>query len=157
MSGWPVRLSRSALGLPKINSGALVNPRACLPSDEYMRLAWQAIGAAIAGPIAWVLVKGSDGSRLASGEAWNPNGDDALRPTTSRTSTGLYVVTYAGSYPDSAGASTPFALNAGKAAPQSATKNIVGTPSLAGNVVTVQITTAHTNALTDSTFLLEVF
>lgn len=156
MPGWPIRCTRNALGVAKENRGAIVNPKHCIPADEYMLLAWQAIGAAGAGPVAWVLVS-SAGARLASFEAWNPNGDNTLRPTCSRTSTGLFVVTYAASYPDETGTSTPLVLLAGDPAVQSATKNIIANCSLAGNVVTVQVTTAHTNALTDANFLLKVF
>lgn len=106
---------------------------------------------------AWILLRGTDGARLASSESWNPDGVSALRPTSSRSSTGIYIVTYAASYPDEGGISTPLALVAGRASPQTNTANLGAVTSLAGNIATVKVSAGANGTLTDANVFLEVF
>lgn len=155
MSGFPVRISRAALGLKRENRAAIVNPKNCVGADQFNLLLWQAAGNNVAGALAWISVD-SAGARVGSGEAWNPDGNDLLRGTSSRTSTGIYVVTYAGSYPDMDDVDTPLALVSAKVSVRSSTAGLTAVWQLAGNVCTVKIATGG-GTLTDAGFHLDVY
>jgi hypothetical protein len=155
MSGFPTRISRSALGPVRRNRNAIIKPDECATAETFNLLLWQLAGMNATAPIAWVL-GGADGTRFASAEAWNPDGDDTLRPTISRSSAGVYVVTYAATYPDMDGAARPLVLLAGAVAPQGSTAGMIGICGFASNTITVK-TTTHAGVAADTSFLLTVW
>lgn len=148
MAGFPTRISRSAFGKRRRNRFAIMNPDECVTAETFNLLLWQLAGMNATAPIAWVLV-GADGTRFASAEAWNPDGDDTLRPTTSRSSAGVYLVIYAATYPDMDDVARPLVLIAGKASPQGSTAGMIGVCGFASNTITVK-TTTHAGVATDS-------
>src|SRR5262245_11412070 len=99
MPGYPVRPSLDTFGAEKSAGAANIKPEKTILPAEWNLMRWQAAGLGMVAPLAWAYVQGSDGARLGSGEAWNPRGDDLKRPTCARSSTGIYTVTFAASYP----------------------------------------------------------
>lgn len=158
MAGWPGRPSRKAFGPQRINDGVVTQPEKYVDAREYNLLFWQTSGAA-AGFVAraWALLKW-DGAALtlqASGETWDPDG--LVVPTISRTSSGVYLVTYASTYPDMEETPIATALIAGRAAAQSLSNlNALAVPRANGYEVDVRVFTANSAAATDSTVLVEV-
>lgn len=155
MAGFPTRISRSAFGRRRRNRNAIINPDECVTAETFNLILWQLAGMNATAPIAWVLVE-ADGTRLGSGEAWNPDSDDRLRPTSSRSSAGVYVVTYAATYADMDDVARPMVLLAGRVGPQGSTAGMIGVCGFAGNTITVK-TTTHAGVATDSKFHLAVW
>lgn len=158
--GFPLLPSRDTFGPELENWGEVTNPKREIGHQTFGLAWWQLAAVSQLVPIARVTVSAA-GARVSSREGWNPNGKDALRPTCSRSAQGVYVVTYQGSYPDETNVAQSLLLADGKVSVQGDSggvdKNIVGVATFAGNVVTVKITVANTNALTDARFVLEVW
>jgi hypothetical protein len=155
VSGFPTIPSRDALGPEFEDATPVLNPKKHVSGDQLNLWAWQIAGSGLCVPKAWVVVN-ADGTRVAAGASWNPNGDPSLHPTTSRTSAGLYLVTWAATYENEKDVSTQITLYAGKVSPQGSTANLVGVPELSGPACTVRITAASSGTPTDAKFLLEV-
>jgi hypothetical protein len=154
MSGWPTRLSRSALGPTPQDRKPVTDPNKQLGAGIADLLFWQAAGINVVSDKAWVLLASSAASILAHSEAWNPNG--GTPPGFSRTSAGLYVVTYAATVADKDGNAVAPAIVAGKAYPQGLVA-LIAVASVAGDGRTVTITiTDHAGTATDAAVLLEV-
>lgn len=153
--GWPTRISRSALGPRPLKNRYPVRDHERELGAELVGLAWwQLAGLNVVGERAWALVRGADGQLLDSGEVWDP--DALVVPTTSRTSTGIYVVEYAATYPDDQGNAITLDLRAAEAAPQTATPNTVATCNVSSSrIVTVRVTLANTGALVDADVLVK--
>jgi hypothetical protein len=143
-----------------------VEPDKDVDGAQFNAIFWDISGHNAAGDIAWVLVS-SAGAWLASGEAFNPDADAALRPTCLRLSAGIYTVTYETSYYDedyyrdqATATKKPLSLYAGHVTAQGTTPNVVGVVDVqlvAGKwVCTVKLTIGNTGVLTDSKFCLDV-
>lgn len=159
MSGFPTRISRSALGQAKTNARPVKDASKELVAGEWNLMRWTLGGLAGTGAQAWLFATFTGPTTIAvtaHREAWDPDADDAA-PTISRTSDGLYVVTYAATYTDEAGTAVATQLYGGDVSP-SATTNLNGVASIASSrIVTVSIFTANSAVATDSSFLLVVY
>lgn len=158
MAGFPIRPSRSALGPTKLDR-RVVRDHARESGATEINLAWWLLaGSAGVVPQAWLYATqtGTDIPVIvARQEAWNPRRDQAA-PTMARTSAGLYVVTYAASYPDETGTSQTTQLYGGAPTPQSLS-DLRGTALVSSSrIVTVSIFNAG-GAATDSGFMLTVW
>ncbi len=133
MAGFPTRPSRRAFGPTFRDRAPVRQPDRDVGAAAFNLLCWQAAGAGVVGALAWALLTwdGAALSLAAGGEAWDSDG--LVVPTVARSSAGVYVVTYAATYPDADGIATTTSLCAGQATPQSAS------PLLA----TVELTNAH--------------
>lgn len=166
MPGYPLLITRDAFG-PTLEEWAPVrNPRREIGQATFNLAWWQLAALSQLCPISWIHVSAT-GSRIASAEGWNPNGLIGLTPARARTSTGIFTVTYQGTYADEptaanpAGVMRPFAPMRARATVQGvfggADRDLIAVPSINGLVVTVKVTVASTNVLADAAFILEVW
>jgi hypothetical protein len=162
--GFPTRTSRR--NLAGILNAALraVQPDEDLGGDDLNAILWCLAGHNQAGALCWAHVA-DDGTLERHGEAWNPEADPALAPTTATTGTGVYTITY----PDTAldEDSLPSAENASAApldlgtiwvTPQGATPLLCAAEiAHTGDewVITVRFLT-HAGAAADTAFGIEV-
>ncbi len=105
--GWPTRISRSALG-PQFQERTKVSDPSKEVGQAFFNLScWQLAGAGLMVPKAWALFHWTGAAIVldASAEAWDP--ESGVVPTVTRTSAGIYVVTYAATYPDENGVAQP--------------------------------------------------
>lgn len=116
MSSFPSRISRKALGPTYINRRPVRDTKREIGADVFNRAFWQIAGCNATVPLAWALIRGSDGALLAAAEAWDP--DALFTPAPLRVSTGVYKLTYAAQYPNHAGQAVTLALFAAAACPQ---------------------------------------
>ena len=125
MAGFPTRPSRAAFGPKWQNRGPVRRPEQDVGAAAMNLLCWQAAGAGVAGALAWALLRwdGATLSLAASGEAWDSDG--LVVPAVVRASAGVYVVTYAATYPDADAVAVATSLRGGHATAQ-ATAPIVG-------------------------------
>lgn len=159
MSGFPTRISRSALGQAKVNAKPVKDRSKELVAEEWNLMRHTAGGLAGVAPQAWLFATFTGPDQIAvtaHREAWDPDAVNAA-PEIERTSAGLYVVTYDATYPDEAGTAVAIQLFGGIVAP-SGSGNLNGIASVASNrIVTARIFTANSAAATDSSFTLIVF
>lgn len=157
--GFPTRIGRSALGPSKTNQRRVIDPTKEISSVEWNLVRWEVAGMAGVVPQAWVFATFTGPDQIAvtaHREAWAPDGTSSA-PTISRTSAGLYVITYDATYPDENGTAVAIQLFGGTVGP-SATTNLNGVASVSSNrIVTVSIFTANSAAATDSSFLVAVW
>lgn len=86
-------------GLPKADYDAVVDPTKELAAAEYEALAVDVAGMSYVLPKAWASILGTTPPTVAAhGAVWGNT--EAVKPTVSRTSEGIFVVTWAASYYD---------------------------------------------------------
>jgi len=106
MAGFPTRPSRRSFGPLTLQDRTPVRQADQEVGAQAMSLTWwQLAGLGLVTYTAWVLFHW-DGANVqidASGEAWDP--ESQFVPSVQRTSAGIYVVTYAATYPDENGQS----------------------------------------------------
>lgn len=156
--GFPTRISRAALGKRKVDTRRVRDTAKEAGAAEVNLAWWTLAGCANVVPQAWLLATFTGPSTIvvtAHREAWSPNADQAA-PTISRTSAGLYVVTYLTSYPDETGAAVSTKLYAATPTPQSLTALRGVALVTANRVVTVSIFDSA-EAAADGSFLLTVW
>ena len=101
--GFPTRVSRNAIGPTFAERYGVSDPTKEVGKDFFNLASWQLAGAGLMVPLVWALMHWDGAAMVLDGsaEAWDPNG--AYLPTLARTSAGIYVVTYAATYPDETG------------------------------------------------------
>lgn len=153
--GFPIRAKRSTFGVTREDRAATLNPKHSFGARYANLVFWQAAGVNVSAPIAWVLVS-SAGARAASGEAWNPEGTDPLRPTCAKSSTGVYTVTFAATYPDMDGDAQAFVPTSCSVSINSTTAGMIAVWSISGSIITVKTSDAAAS-LADAGFHLSVW
>lgn len=153
--GFPIRARRSSFGVTREDRAATLNPKHAFGARYANLVFWQTAGCNVTNPLAWVLVT-SAGTRSASGEAWNSEGDDTLRPTCAKSSTGVYTVTFAATYADMDGDQQAFTPTSASVSVNSTTAGMIAVWSISGSVVTVKTSDAA-GTLTDAGFHLSVW
>lgn len=166
MPGFPLLPTRSTFGPTLEEWGKVTNPKREIGQATFNLAWWQIAALSQLVGISWIEVSAA-GARIASAEGWNPNGLIGLTPAPARTSTGLFTVTYQGTYADEptaknpAGVQRPFAPKRPRATALGVSggtdRDILAVASVSGLVVTVKVTVASTNVLVDAPFLLEVW
>lgn len=105
MPGFPLRITRSALGPTPVNALPVRDPARQLDGPTIGDLMmWTISGNNVVVPVAWALIQvvgGPDWSLIASAEAWDANG--ALLPAVARSGVGTGTLTYDATYPDKDG------------------------------------------------------
>lgn len=82
MSGFPTVPSRDAVG-QKWDMGSVVirQPKEEVSDAQLNLLAWQTTGLGVGvACLVWILINGTTGALISSGECFNPNGNTALKP-----------------------------------------------------------------------------
>lgn len=153
--GFPVRSRRSSFGVTREDRAAAMNPKHAFGARYANLVFWQLAGANVTTPRAWALVT-SAGVRSASGESWNSEGDDALRPTCAKSSTGVYTATFAATYVDMDGDAQAFTPTSCSVSVNSTTAGMIAVWSISGSVITVKTSDAA-GTLTDAGFHLSVW
>lgn len=155
MSGFPTRISRTALGPTKANAKTgVIHPAKYIGATETELAYWQVAGLSVSAPRAWALVTWDGASAVsltASGEAWDPN--SASAPTVARSSAGVYTVTYAATYPDETATEVSTNLLAAAVSPRGTTARIPTWEIASARIVTVYLFDAAGSAA-DGSFLL---
>jgi hypothetical protein len=105
--GFPGRHPRAALGKSLEDDGT-AEPGLDVAGREFNLAWWNASGASNTLHRAWAVIDPAlliGGATLpkVSGECWNPDIDDALRPAAAHVATGHYRLTYAAAYTDEDG------------------------------------------------------
>lgn len=157
-AGFPRRPSRATFGPTLVNQAKVRDPTKEIGSATFNLSWWQLAACSLQVPLAWVLVE-SDGTRLSSGEVWNPNGSGALRPTVARTGLGVYTVTYAAQYDDESGTPQSLAMLGGHVTVQAGAgaTDISGVVEMTSVVVaTIRLTTKTADAAADGRFMLDL-
>lgn len=152
---FPVRISRAALGGKPSNRFRVVNPLKEPGADVFDLLYWTAAGCNVVVPIATVIFDGATAVIQASGEAWDPDG--AFVPTVSRTSAGVYVVTYAATYNDHLGVAQTTALKGARATPQATVRTKSAAKVRVDNRTIDVLSWDDSNVATDYPVWLEVY
>lgn len=162
MSGFPSRPTLPAFG-PEHPRDALASTDAETEfgAAQLRILKWQAAGLGLVAPVSFVAARhdGSSFTTLVRREGWNPKAETSLAPTVARSSTGVYTVTYAATYPDETGAATALVVLADLCEVAAQARNGEGarycTWDVASNVVTVRHYNSSGN-LADGGWVLRV-
>lgn len=155
MASFPTRPSRSAFGPATLtNKYPVRDPSKEVGADKFALSYWTQAGAAGAIPLAWVLCTFTGPSTIALTahfEAWDPN-RTGTAPSVSRSGAGVYVVTYAASYPDENGTSIPTQLYGASVSPRGSASLNFAWDVASARIFTIRTFTSNTAAPTDTSF-----
>lgn len=135
MSGWPRRISRSALGPTREDFDTVVDDRFFVRAEFFELVHWQLAGANLFSPKANALI--TSDALAGHDEAWAPNGGGTA-PTFEHVATGHYRLTYAATYLDQKGDAQAPALTWAKAHVQGTSPHQTSATA-AGNIVNVYV------------------
>jgi len=136
MSGFPTRISRTALGPKLQDRKPVVHPNKEVGKAALNLAFAQLAGCNVVSPLAWVMFE-SDGTVQAHAEAWDPN-KSTVGPTVTKTGPGVYEIEYETTYPDDDGVDVAISLSGALAMPQTAALRHAVAEANGPNLVTVR-------------------
>lgn len=154
MAGFPTRPSLTTFGPKRQDRTPVRTPVFDIGAQFVNYVRWMLAGLGASAPRAWVMATYSGGiSITAQGNSWH-----GAAPTISRTSAGLYVITYAETYADADDALVTPNLLGALVSPMAGANPLTSDWSIAsGRILTVRLFRASTEAATDGSFLVGLY